>query len=804
VCADHRPSTIDAAPDPFVQRAEEMFRQWDGAALAEIASAAPGPEYAHLVSGMAAFLRRDLPTASRLGNAAARSGVPGLKTAGEGLADLASAWQAVFQELEQAGEVYFPSDGPQFGQGLTSEAVRIATDCSGWLYAQRPDAPPTVVFVASPDRLAAVSHVPAARLEATGTVAMALWGNVFLVSPAYYPDGYAWDRVLCHEAAHAALHRISRGKLPHLLDEGIASYLEDVGPSGAPRAMGPQDEALATLADEHDLFLGRSALEGPFYSLDTPLAARVAFLQVRWLVGQLSVKGGEEAIRKLPVLAGGGATLTISVSEAAGLSESAVGSWLKGRPRGQANRSAVEALAATIAPELLPEKLRAGQERARTDVLLADLLWGRGKREAALAVLGRIEPTLAATPDVRWRGAKLLLELGRPADALKLVQETLALFADDSRLLYCAALAHLRLKDAGQAAALARRAWLVNPFATETIDLLRRSDMAEIHDEKELLTFIHTLRDKLMEELHRRIIGQEATLDLVLVTLLTRGHSLVTGVPGLAKTLLVKTLAEVLELVFSRVQFTPDLMPSDITGTEVIQEDRKTGRREFTFVRGPVFTNLLLADEINRTPPKTQAALLQAMQEYQVTAMGKTYMLDQPFHVFATQNPIEQEGTFPLPEALLDRFMLSIHMDYPSADEEARIVRMPRLNYPPLAKMAGPSQLSEAQELLTRVPVPDHVVAYVVKLVRASRPGNEAPEFVNEFVTWGAGPRAAQFLLDAAKAWALLMGQPTPSIQDVKEMAAPVLRHRLVLNFRAETEHVHKDKLIAELVKEVG
>jgi MoxR-like ATPase len=328
--------------------------------------------------------------------------------------------------------------------------------------------------------------------------------------------------------------------------------------------------------------------------------------------------------------------------------------------------------------------------------------------------------------------------------------------------------------------------------------------MTDTHDEKELLAFVHGLRDKLVDELHRRIIGQESTLDLVLVTLLSRGHSLVTGVPGLAKTLLVRTLAEVLELQFGRVQFTPDLMPSDITGTEVIQEDRQTGRRDFVFVRGPVFTNLLLADEINRTPPKTQAALLQAMQEYQVTAMGRTYPLSHPFHVFATQNPIEQEGTYPLPEALLDRFMLSIHMDYPSAEEEAVIVRMPRLSYPPLDKMAGPEQLIQAQSLLDRVPVGDHVVSYVVRLVRSSRPGNEAPDFVNEFVTWGAGPRAAQNLLEAAKAWALLRGNPSPGIEDVKRMAAPVLRHRLVLNFKAETEHVHKDKLIAELVKEIG
>ena len=328
--------------------------------------------------------------------------------------------------------------------------------------------------------------------------------------------------------------------------------------------------------------------------------------------------------------------------------------------------------------------------------------------------------------------------------------------------------------------------------------------MSLMNDEKSVVEFVHGLREKLTGELHRRIIGQQATLDLVVVTLLSRGHSLIVGVPGLAKTLLVKSLAEVLELQFSRVQFTPDLMPSDITGTEVIEEDRSTGRRDFTFVRGPVFCNLLLADEVNRTPPKTQAALLQAMQEFQVTAMGKTHSLEEPFHVFATQNPIEQEGTYPLPEALLDRFLLSINMEYPSVEEEADIVRMSPVHGPALEKMANHEQLLEAQRLVNRIPVGDHVVDFVVRLVRATRPGSGAPAFINEFVSWGAGPRAAQNLLAAARAWALLQGSPSPRIEDVTDMAPAVLRHRLVLNFRAETERVDKDKLVAELVKEIG
>jgi len=327
--------------------------------------------------------------------------------------------------------------------------------------------------------------------------------------------------------------------------------------------------------------------------------------------------------------------------------------------------------------------------------------------------------------------------------------------------------------------------------------------MGEMND-RELVEFVAEVAGRIKGQLQRRIVGQEETLDLVMVALLSGGHCLITGVPGLAKTLLVKSLAEVTELGFSRVQFTPDLMPSDITGTEVIEEDRATGRRAFTFVRGPVFTNLLLADEVNRTPPKTQGALLQAMQELQVTVMGKTYPLEPPFHVLATQNPIEQEGTYPLPEALLDRFMLNIRMDYPSVDEERRIVRMPRTDMAPLERVVSKERLLQAQALIDRVPVGDHVAEFVVKMVRATRPGSGAPDYVNEFILWGAGPRAAQNLLVAAKARSLLLGSPTPRIEDVAFIAGAVLKHRLVMTFKAETERVEPDEILKQLVKEVG
>ena len=326
----------------------------------------------------------------------------------------------------------------------------------------------------------------------------------------------------------------------------------------------------------------------------------------------------------------------------------------------------------------------------------------------------------------------------------------------------------------------------------------------ESHNDENLLQSIAGLQTRINEQLHKRIIGQENTLDLLLVALLSGGHCLVTGVPGLAKTLLVKSLAEAMELNFSRVQFTPDLMPSDITGTEVIEEDRATGRRAFSFVKGPIFTGLLLADEVNRTPPKTQGALLQAMQEYQVTVMGKTYPIEPPFHVLATQNPIEQEGTYPLPEALLDRFLLGINMEYPSREEEASIVRLRRTDQPTLEAIVKRSELLEAQDMVDRVPVADHVVDFVVRLVRATRPGPDAPAFINDFLSWGAGPRAAQNLLTSAKARALLEGQPSPRVEHVVAMATAVLNHRLVLNFRAESERVQEEQIINELVKSIG
>jgi len=309
-------------------------------------------------------------------------------------------------------------------------------------------------------------------------------------------------------------------------------------------------------------------------------------------------------------------------------------------------------------------------------------------------------------------------------------------------------------------------------------------------------------RTAIVAELSKRIVGQSAVIDQLLITLFARGHGLFVGVPGLAKTLLVNSLAEVLSLDFRRIQFTPDLMPSDITGTDVLEADAQSGTRHFRFVRGPVFTNILLADEINRTPPKTQAALLQAMEEGRVTAGGATYPLEPPYHVFATQNPIEHEGTYPLPEAQLDRFTLQIDVGYPSAEEEREIVMRTSGNgQQALKSVLSREQLLELQALVRRVPVAPHVVDYAVDLVRRSRPSEaSAPDVVKRLISFGAGPRASQALVLAAKARAVLSGRFAAELEDVRALAHPVLRHRLVASFRAESEGVRADHVIDELL----
>jgi MoxR-like ATPase len=308
-------------------------------------------------------------------------------------------------------------------------------------------------------------------------------------------------------------------------------------------------------------------------------------------------------------------------------------------------------------------------------------------------------------------------------------------------------------------------------------------------------------RVEIKAEVEKRIIGQQKVVDHLLTALFARGHCLFVGVPGLAKTLLISTLADVLNLKFQRIQFTPDLMPSDITGTDVLEEDHATGKRVFRFIRGPVFANIVLADEINRTPPKTQAALLQSMQELKVTAGGQTHELEPPFLVFATQNPIEQEGTYPLPEAQLDRFMLQVDVDYPAEEEEVEIVRRGTSAVrPQLTKVLTPARILALQELVLRVPAADHVVRYAVALVRASRPGPQAPAFVREHVAYGAGPRASQFLILGAKARAILEGRYAASVEDVRALARPALQHRLITNFHAESQGVKAAALVDQLL----
>ena len=317
------------------------------------------------------------------------------------------------------------------------------------------------------------------------------------------------------------------------------------------------------------------------------------------------------------------------------------------------------------------------------------------------------------------------------------------------------------------------------------------------------LEALHRAYDRLRHEIAKVIVGQDEIVKQVVICLLARGHVLLVGVPGLAKTLLIRTLSDALDLRFSRIQFTPDLMPSDITGTEIIEEDHQTGKRSFKFVHGPVFANVVLADEINRTPPKTQAALLEAMQEHHVTAAGQTFVLEEPFFVLATQNPIEQEGTYPLPEAQLDRFMLNLWLDYPTFQQEVEVVRNTTSSRAATVETAMThAELTRFQDLIRQIPVADNVIEYAVSLVAKTRPGRDAaPDFVNNYLSYGAGPRASQYLILGAKALAALDGRLTPLEADVRAMAIPVLRHRIVPNFNAEADGISAVDLINRLLE---
>jgi MoxR-like ATPase len=322
--------------------------------------------------------------------------------------------------------------------------------------------------------------------------------------------------------------------------------------------------------------------------------------------------------------------------------------------------------------------------------------------------------------------------------------------------------------------------------------------------QNEALTQFSQKRTEMLNQLRRVVVGQAEVLEQILAAIFTRGHCLLIGVPGLAKTLMVSSISQILDVAFKRIQFTPDLMPSDITGTMILDE-LESGRREFRFVRGPVFTNILLADEINRTPPKTQAALLQAMQEHEVTAGQETYKLPDPFFVIATQNPIEQEGTYPLPEAQLDRFMFTVRVDYPSFEDEKRIVTLAGRNDPvELTKVLKSTAIVNVQKLVHRIPVGDSVVDYLVRLVRATRPKDPtAPEFIRKLVDYGAGPRAQLYLAAAGRAFAAMDGRASVSEEDVQKAALPVLRHRISVNFQAQAEGLNSEDLIRRLLNEV-
>ena len=324
-------------------------------------------------------------------------------------------------------------------------------------------------------------------------------------------------------------------------------------------------------------------------------------------------------------------------------------------------------------------------------------------------------------------------------------------------------------------------------------------------EQAKTLENLNAIRQAITKEINKTIVGQQEVIENFLTAIFAGGHCLLEGVPGLAKTMLVSTLAEATDMKFSRIQFTPDLMPSDITGTEILAEVSGESKRQFQFLKGPVFANIILADEINRTPPKTQSSLLEAMQEYQVTAGNNTFEIAKPFLVMATQNPIEQEGTYPLPEAQLDRFMFNILIDYPSHQEEVEIVKQTTINRETgVQKVIDAEEIVKYQKFIRQIPVSDHVMEYAVNLVRATRPGNEnCPDYIKTWVSWGAGPRASQYLIIAAKTRAALDGRPTPSLEDVKKVAHIVLRHRILVSFAAEAEGLDTNKIITKLLESI-
>ncbi|MCZ7601557.1 MAG: MoxR family ATPase [Melioribacteraceae bacterium] len=329
--------------------------------------------------------------------------------------------------------------------------------------------------------------------------------------------------------------------------------------------------------------------------------------------------------------------------------------------------------------------------------------------------------------------------------------------------------------------------------------------MTQFTDSKdvELVGKLNQSIESIRKEIKKVIVGQDEIVDSLLVAFLAQGHCLLVGVPGLAKTLLIRTLADVLNLNFNRIQFTPDLMPGDITGTEIIDEDKTTHQRNFRFIKGPIFANIILADEINRTPPKTQAALLEAMQEHRVTAAGHSYTLEEPFFVLATQNPIEQEGTYPLPEAQLDRFMFNLWLNYPSFNEELEIIKNTTSSYQPnLNKVIDAAEIINYQQLIRRVPVADNVIEFAVKCVSETRVNSTTKDYVKQWVNWGAGPRASQYLILAAKTKAVMNGRFTPNISDVKESMIPVLRHRIIPNFNAEAEGITSVEIINRILQD--
>ncbi len=748
------------------------------------------------------------------------------------------------------------------------DVMAKAIDTYADLLGGRPDFPVRLDIYPDGTRFIAASGLPAEAVRTTGVIALSKWNRLLVTSPRALPRGYAWKDTIAHEYIHLVVAYRTNDHTPVWLQEGLAKYFEGAwrGEDGGPLSV--QQQTLLAAAVKNDSFVPFEKFKHSMAYLESPADAALAFAQVSTMVRYLVETRGKTSLPSVLDRVRDGEDAETAFAAAAGEPDFDAllvswKSWLRTMPLVAEQIASLPVVLDDPADDFEGDPALDAREDLRKFARLGDLLREKERYAAALVEYDKaMDPEGPSSPTLFARRATCYAALGDPQKALGVVEEGVRLYPEFALL----QVSRARILDTLGRVPDATTAWLAahdsesvrsrGPGRTREGPHRHRSDRArgatqalrepppergdrrrrrsaiesvtkerprmtrdtegtgmdrttsalsaEPRDDGQLFETLSQVRVRLAAAIHGRIVGQEQVIEDLLIALFARGHCLFIGVPGLAKTLLVSTTAEALGLSFGRVQFTPDLMPADITGTEVLEEDRSTGRRSMRFIHGPIFTNLLLADEINRTPPKTQAALLQAMQESQVTAAGKTWKLDPPFLVFATQNPIEQEGTYPLPEAELDRFMFSVNVGYPSEDDEVQIVERTTTGEQATVEPVLDRDLSiELQGLVRRLPTSRDVNRYAVRLARASRPEAGASDFVKRWVQWGAGPRASQYLSLGARVRAALHGNEVPSLEDVRAVAPAVLGHRVLVNFQAEAERIDARAVVGHLLETV-